>query len=205
MVAMPASARRALATGPTPHISSTGRSWRKASSVAGSTTTSPSGLATCEAILARCLVRATPTEMGRPSSSRTRRRIVARDRLGRAEQVRAAGDVGEGLVDRDALDQRGEVAEHVNRRVAEALVLLEVTADEDQLRAELARAPAGHAAADAEGLGLVGRGEHHAAADRDRLAAERGVEELLDGGVEGVEIGMEDGGRGFHAARCDCA
>ncbi len=72
-------ASRASVTGPTPHISSTGRSWRKASSVAGSTTTSPSGLATCEAILARCLVRATPIEIGRPSSSRTRRRIVLRD------------------------------------------------------------------------------------------------------------------------------
>jgi hypothetical protein len=55
-------------TGPTPHISSTGKSWRKASSAAGFTTISPSGLATCEAILARCLVRATPTEIGSPSS-----------------------------------------------------------------------------------------------------------------------------------------
>ncbi|ESX34514.1 hypothetical protein X764_28195 [Mesorhizobium sp. LSHC440A00] len=45
--------------------------------MSGSTTTSPSGLATCEAILARCLVRATPIEIGRPSSARTRRRTVA--------------------------------------------------------------------------------------------------------------------------------
>ena len=76
MVRTPFSDNRALVTGPTPHINSTGRSWRKSTSVAGSTTTSPSGLATCEAIFARCLVRATPTEIGSPSSSRTRRRIA---------------------------------------------------------------------------------------------------------------------------------
>ena len=190
-----------LVTGPTPHISSTGRSCRNASSVAGSTTTSPSGLATCEAILARCLVRATPTEIGRPSSSRTRAPDRSRDLRRRAEQMRAAGDVGEGLVDRDALDQRREVAEHADRGVAEPLVLLEMPADEDQLRAKLARPPARHAAVHAEGLRLVGRGEHHPAADGDRLAAQRRVEQLLDRGVEGVEIGMQDGRRGFHAER----
>src|SRR6516164_7533028 len=59
MVWTPISASRARVTGPTPHINSTGRSWRKSNSVSGSTTTSPSGLATCEAIFARCLVRAT--------------------------------------------------------------------------------------------------------------------------------------------------
>ena len=43
----------------------------------------------------------------------------------------AAGDVGEGLVDRDALDQRGEVAEDSDRGVAEPLVVAEMPADED--------------------------------------------------------------------------
>src|SRR4029453_16426950 len=43
----------------------------------GSTTIKPSGLATCEAIFARCLVRATPIEIGRPTSTRTRRRTAA--------------------------------------------------------------------------------------------------------------------------------
>ena len=166
--------------------------------MAGSTTTSPSGLATCEAIFARCLVRATPTEIGRPSSARTRRRIALRDLGRRTEQMRAARDVGEGLVDGDPLDQRREIAEHLDRGVAEPLVLLEMAADEDQLRTELARPPSRHAAAHAEGLGLVGRGEHDAAADRDRLAAQRRVEQLLDRGVEGVEVRMEDGGCRFH-------
>ena len=71
--------------------------------------------------------------------------------------------------------------------------------DKDQVRAKLARAPSRHAAADAERLGLVGRGEHDAAADRDRFAAQERVEQLLDRCVEGVEVGVEDGGRRVHA------
>ncbi len=77
IVVTPASASLAMVTGPTPHISSTGRSCRKASSAAGSTTTRPSGLATWEAIFAKCLVRATPMEIASPSSSRTRARTRA--------------------------------------------------------------------------------------------------------------------------------
>ena len=63
------------------------------------------------------------------------------------------------------------------------------------------RPPPRHAAVHAERLGLVGGREHHAAADRDRLAAKRRVEQLLDRRVEGVEIGVQDGRRGFHANR----
>src|SRR4029453_12796662 len=47
----------------------------------GSTTIKPSGLATCEAIFARCWGRAPPIEIGRPTSTRTRRRTAAADRL----------------------------------------------------------------------------------------------------------------------------
>ena len=106
--------------------------------------------------------------------------------------MRAAGDVGEGLVDRDALDQRGEVAEDGDRGVAEPLVVAEVPADEDEVGTELPRRASGHAAADPEGLRLVGGGEDDAAADGDRPAAEARVHELLDGSVEGVEVGVED-------------
>ena len=41
---------------------------------------------------------------------------------GRAEQMRAAGDVGEGLVDRDSLYEWREVVEDGNGRIAEALL-----------------------------------------------------------------------------------
>ena len=196
MVCTSIAASRALVAGPTPHISSTGSACRKFSSRAGSTTTSPSGFATCEAILARCLVRATPTEIGSPSSARTRRRIVGGDRGRRPEQMRGAGDVGEGLVDRDPLDQRRKIAEHPHRRIAEPLILGKMPADEDQLGTQLARRPPRHAAAHAERLRLIRRREHDPAADRDRPAAQRRVQQLLDRGVERVEVRMEDGG--FH-------
>ncbi len=113
----------------------------------------------------------------------------------RAEEVGAACDVGESLVDRDPLDQRREVAQYPDRGVAEPLVLLEVPADEDQVGAKLSRPPTRHAAVDAEGLRFVGRREHHAAPDRDRLPLEGRVEHLLDRGVERVQVRMKDCGR----------
>ena len=88
-------------------------------------------------------MRATPIEIGSPSSSRTRAPDFSRDLLRRAEKMRAAGDVGERLVDGDALDERREVAEHRDRGIAQPLVVLEVAADEDELRAKLARLPPG--------------------------------------------------------------
>ncbi len=94
---------------------------------------------------------------------------------------------------------RREVAEHGDRRVAQPLVFLEMAAGEDAAagRARL-RPPSRHAAMHAERLRLIGGREHHAAADRDRLAAQRRVEQLLDRRVEGVEVGMQNGRRGLH-------
>ena len=116
----------------------------------------------------------------------------------RTEQMRASGDIGESLVDGDAFDQGREVAQHVDRGVAQPLVVLEVPADEDEVRAEFARPPPRHAAAHAERLGLVGGRQHDPAADGDGLAAQRRVEQLLDRRIEGVEIGVEDGGHRVH-------
>ena len=120
----------------------------------GSTTTRPSGLATCEAIFARCLVRATPIEIGRPSSAPHPAPDRARNFGGRAEQMRAARHIGEGFVDGDALDQRREIVEHLDDRIAEPLVVAEMAADKDQVRTELARPQARHAACDPEALWL---------------------------------------------------
>ena len=113
----------------------------------------------------------------------------------RTEEMGAASNVGKGLVDGDPLDEGREVIEHRDGGIAQPLVILEVAADENQLRAELARLPARHAAAHAEGLGFVRSGKHDTAADRDRLAAQGRVEQLLDRGVEGIQVSMEDGGR----------
>ena len=120
----------------------------------------------------------------------------------RAEEMRAARDVGEGLVDRDPLHERREVAEDGDGGIAEALVVAEVPADEGELGAELARLAAGHAAVDAEGLGFVGGSEDHAATDGDRPAAQVRIEQLLDRGIEGVQVRMEDGGLGLDDVTC---
>ena len=84
----------------------------------------------------------------RPNAPADRRGDLGR----RAEEMRATGDVGESLVDRDSLHERREVAEDGNGRVAEALIVGEVPADEDELRAQLARPAPGHAAADPNAL-----------------------------------------------------
>ncbi len=66
-----------------------------------------------------------------------------------------SGHVEERLIDRDPLDQRGEVVEHVDDQVAEPLVLGEVPADEDQVGAQPFRPPAGHRPVHPKGPGLV--------------------------------------------------
>ena len=119
---------------------------------------------------------------------------------GRAEQMRAAGDVRKGLINGDAFDQRREIIEHGDRRVSEPLVITKVSVDEDQVGTELARPPPRHRAVNAECFGFVGGGEHHAAPDRNRLSTQRRVEHLLNRRIESVEIRMQDGGRGFHPA-----
>src|SRR6266446_6472327 len=70
--------------------------------------------------------------------------------------------------------------------------------DKSELRTELARVPSRHAAADSEGLGFVRSGEHNPATDGDGFAAQRRIEKLLDRGVEGIKVRMEDGGHTCH-------
>ena len=57
-------------TGPTPKMRLTASGRRKSDTSPGCTTTSPSGLSRSEAILATCLLGATPTETTRSSSRR---------------------------------------------------------------------------------------------------------------------------------------
>ena len=70
-------------TGPTPHTRSTGSGCRKASSPPAGTSSSPSGLATALATLARCFVVAIPIVIGSPTSSSTRR--LSRTAMSRGE------------------------------------------------------------------------------------------------------------------------
>ena len=103
---------------PTPQSRRTGSGCRNANSRSGGTSSSPSGLASWLATLARNLVRAMPTVMGRPTRSRTCRPQPGRDLHRRARHPAQPADVEEGLVDRQRLDQGRGVAEHLEHRVA---------------------------------------------------------------------------------------
>ena len=60
---------------------------------------------------------------------------LPRDFFRRPEQMRAAGYVGKGLVDGDALDQRRESVEDADGGVTKPLILLEMPSDKDEVRA----------------------------------------------------------------------
>ena len=79
----------------------------------GSTITNPSGLATCDAIFgqvlgARDADRDRQAELG-PHPLPDRAGNVGR----RTEQVSAPGNIGEGFVDGNPLDERREIIEHL--------------------------------------------------------------------------------------------
>ena len=118
---------------------------------------SPSGLATALATLARNLVRAMPTVIGRPTCSRTRRAQALAISVGVPEIRSMPARVEEGLVDRQALDQRRGVLEDLEDRLARLRVGLEARRHHHGLGAEPARLGGAHRGPDAVGLGLVAR------------------------------------------------
>jgi hypothetical protein len=69
--------------------------------------------------------------------------------------------------------------------------------NKNELRAELARPSAWHTPADPVGPGFVRSSEHDSAADSDRLAAQRWIEQLLDRSVERIQVRMKDRGSLF--------
>jgi hypothetical protein len=73
-----------------------------------------------------------------------------------------------------------------------------MAAHKAELWTELARLPTRHPATDPEGPGLVGSGKHNPAPDGDGFATQRRVEQLLDRGIEGIEIRMKNGGCRCH-------
>src|SRR5512146_856656 len=106
--------------------------------------------------------------------------------------------VGEGLVDGDALDGRREIAQHSDGGVTEALVVIEMSGDEDEVGTEWPRASSGHTAPYPEGPRFVRGRENDTAADRNRLAPQARVKQLFDRRVEGVEVRVENRGCGDH-------
>src|SRR5262249_23802541 len=97
----------------------------------------------------------------------------SRDLGWRAKKVSTPGNVGKSLVDGNPLDERGEVVEHVDRSIAQPLVITEMTADEDDSWTQFSGAPPGHAATDTKRFGFVGSGEHDTATNGDGFSAQR--------------------------------
>src|SRR5258706_6372035 len=113
----------------------------------------------------------------------------------------AARDVGKGLVDGNPLDEGREIADHFDGGVAQPLVFLEMPADKGESRTEFARLPSRHAAADPEGPGFVRSRKHNPTTDGNGFATQRRVKQLLYGGIEGIQVRMEDGGCRCHPER----
>ncbi len=86
----------------------------------------------------------------------------------RSKQSGGTRDVEETLVDGDPLNQGSEVAKDSHHRVAQTLVLTEVSADELDGRAQLTSPPARHPASDSVGPGLVRSRQDHAPTDGNR-------------------------------------
>jgi hypothetical protein len=80
IVCTPARSSAASATGPTPQSIRTGSGASTSCWTAGSTTRSPSGFASSDAILASCLPEPAPTDAGRPVTARTSARNAAANR-----------------------------------------------------------------------------------------------------------------------------
>ena len=111
-------------------------------------------------------------------------------------------EVDEGLVERQRLDERADLAEQRHHRAAGVAVGVEPAGEEGGVGTAPARLGRGHRRVDPERARLVRRRRHDApaagAADHDRLAAQRGLVALLHRGEEGVEIHVQDRRLGAH-------
>ena len=196
---MPRSCSFAAVTGPTPHSRSTGSGWRKASSRSGGTTSSPSGLATPLATLARNFVLATPTVMARPTASSTSRRSRVAISVGEPD-TRRSPPTSRKASSIERPSTSGVVSSNTCEDGLAGLGVGRHPGRDHRWRPGTAGAPAAasHRRAHAVGLGLVAGRQHHAHADDHRPAPQPGIVPLLDRGVEGVEVGVEDRRRVGH-------
>ena len=109
-----------------------------------------------------------------------------------------ATDVEECLVDRETLDPRRRLLEDPEDGPTRFRVGGHPRLDDDGVRTQPPGLPAAHRRAHPAGLGLVAGGEHDSHPDDDRAAAQPNVVTLLDGRVEGIEVGVQDGRRVRH-------
>ncbi len=113
-----------------------------------------------------------------------------------AVQPLGAGEIEEGLVDRQRLDQRREIEHQGAHLAADADVFRHVGRHDGGVRAQPAGLEHRHRRFHPEGAGDIAGGRHHAAppaADDHRLVVQGGIVALLDRRIEGVAIHMRDG------------
>ena len=106
-------------------------------------------------------------------------------------EFQRAGDVQEGLVDGERLDETGVFLHHLDDFGRGKGVGSIVAYYENDVGARLASLPRVHARLDAEGPGLVGRGGYHSpssADDGDRLASQRRIHRLLNRSKKGILV-----------------
>ena len=115
-----------------------------------------------------------------------------RDLHGRARDPPQSTDVEERLVDRQPLDERRRVVEHLEQRLARLAVGIHPRAHDDRLRAQPERLRSAHRRGDPERLRLVAGRQHHARPHDDGTAAQAGVVSLLDRRVERVDVCVQD-------------
>ena len=192
---MPCACSFSAVFAPTPQSRRTGSGCRNASSRSGGTSSRPSGLASWLATLARNLVRAMPTVIGRPTRSRTCARSRAAISHRGARHPPQARRRRERPRRPTAVRPRGGVVEHLEHRVAGLRIRRHPRRHHDRVRTQPQRLPTAHRGAHAVGLGFVAGREHDAAADDHRPAPQRGVVSLLDRRVERVEVSVQDGRR----------
>ncbi len=137
-------------------------------------------------------MRATPTVIGRPTSSRTRRRSRAAICAGvPAIRLMPLTSMNASSIDRPST--AGDMSSKTRYTALLASLYAEkrggTTIAPGQRRP---RPPPAHGRLDAVRLRLVARGQHDSSADDDRPALEAKIVPLLDRGVERIQVGVED-------------
>ena len=107
------------------------------------------------------------------------------------------GDIEVGLVQGHGLDHLGNVAEDVHHQAGHLAVAVEAGPDDDAIGTLAHGGGHGHRRVHAKPPRLIGRRGHHAPTLRPTThqhgqAAQLRVIQLLHGGVEGVQVGVDD-------------
>ena len=178
--------------GATPQSRSTGSGWRNASLTVGRHHE--------EAVRLGDRARYLGEELGPRHSDRDRQADLVTDvpsqprgDLGRrADASLHPADVEERLVDRDPLDDRRNVVEDPEDRLARIDIGGHPGRDDRRAGAQAAGSRRAHRRAHSEGLRLVARCEHHPQPDDHGPAPQARVVPLLDRRKERVQVGVQD-------------